>query len=275
MKAILKKKGKKVIFDSHENTADSIYEKTYLPLAVRAVVSKAYARYEAHACRMMDAVITVTPTQTAYYKSINPMTTELSNYPVFTEQYERPAFQERALVFAGGISEQWNHHLVISALEKIPQSKYVLCGSGNQYLEGLKRLPGWDKVDYKGKVPHEQVKKILSQCAIGVALLRPGRNTAGNIGTMGNTKIFEEMMAGLPVICTDFELWRLFVDEYQCGICVDPENEDAIAAAVRYLFDHPDEARSMGENGRRAVQERYNWAHEEKKLLELYRCMQA
>jgi glycosyltransferase involved in cell wall biosynthesis len=202
------------------------------------------------------------------------MTTEVANYPVFDEQYTKPTFQERALVFAGGILEQWNHHLVLSALEKIPQSKYVLCGSSNQYLEELKRLPGWDKVDYKGRVPHEQVKRILSQCAIGMALLRPGRNTAGNIGTMGNTKIFEEMMAGLPVVCTDFVLWREFVDGCQCGICVDPENLEEITQAVQYLLDHPDEAQIMGENGRRAVKERYNWAHEEKKLLELYRCIQ-
>lgn len=87
---------------------------------------------------------------------------------------------------------------------------------------------------------------------------------------MGNTKIFEEMLAGLPVVCTDFVLWREFVDRYHCGICVDPQDADAIASAVWYLLDHPEEARQMGENGRRAVKEEFNWNVEERKLLALY-----
>ena len=45
---------------------------------------------------------------------------------------------------------------------------------------------------------------------------------------------------------------------------------DEIAAAIRYLLDHPDEARQMGENGRRAIKEEFNWGVEEKTLLALY-----
>ena len=36
------------------------------------------------------------------------------------------------------------------------------------------------------------------------------------------------------------------------------------------LLDHPEEARRMGENGRRAVEEEFNWGTQEKKLLALY-----
>ena len=60
------------------------------------------------------------------------------------------------------------------------------------------------------------------------------------------------------------------VDKHRCGICVDPESVDEIAHALTYLRDHPDEAREMGENGRRAVKEEFNWGVEEKKLLALY-----
>ena len=58
--------------------------------------------------------------------------------------------------------------------------------------------------------------------------------------------------------------------QYDFGICVDPANVDEIADAIRYLLDHPDEARQMGENGRCAVKEEFNWGVEEKKLLSLY-----
>lgn len=119
--------------------------------------------------------------------------------------------------------------------------------------------------------PHGEVAKQMAHCRAGVALLRPGKNTNGHSGTMGNTKIFEEMMAGLPVICTDFSLWREFVERYHCGVCVDPEDVDQVVLALRRLLEHPEEARQMGENGRRAVREAFNWSVEEQTLLGLYR----
>ena len=87
---------------------------------------------------------------------------------------------------------------------------------------------------------------------------------------MGNTKIFEEMMAGLPIICTDFKLWEEFVHRYDCGICIDPSDVSAIVAALKRLTDDPDEARRMGANGRRAVELEFNWHTQEKILTELY-----
>ena len=267
----LKKKGKKVIFDIHENTAGAIREKGYIPSIFRGMLSKLYETYEAYCCRKLDALITVTPTQTESYLKINPNTVEVSNFPKLSEHYQEPSFKNRALVFAGAINSQWNHELIIRALRDIPDVEYVICGTANKYLGRLKTLPGWEKVNYKGRIPHEQVNNVMAECMIGVALLCPGRNTAGTIGTMGNTKIFEEMMAGLPVICTDFKLWRDFVDRYQCGICVDPSDEQAVIAAIDYLLNHPEEAKMMGKNGRRAVIEEFSWEVESKKLTELYR----
>lgn len=52
---------------------------------------------------------------------------------------------------------------------------------------------------------------------------------------------------------------------------VDPLDPKAIAQAIEYLLTHPEEARQMGENGRRAVEEKYNWEKEAEKLLALYK----
>ena len=271
----LKKKGKKVIFDSHENTADSIYEKTYLPLAIRSMVGKSYTLYEAHVCSRMDAVITVTPTQTKYFKTISPCVCEVRNYPIVPDDYVLPGFTGRALGFAGGITENWSHQTVIEAIETIPDCKYILCGADNEYRKGLENLTGWEKVDYRGMLPHAEVAKVLSACSVGIALLKPCRNSAWKVGTMGNTKIFEEMMAGLPVVCTDFELWKEFVDRYQCGICVDPMDVGSVRAAIEKLINDPGLARRMGENGRRAVEEEFNWRTQSCRLLELYNAIGA
>jgi len=267
----LKRKGKAVIFDSHEHTAQAILEKKWIFKPIRSVIHWCFSHYQAYICRKLDSVIAVSPSLTDYFKRINPDTAQVTNYPILSTEYTVPSFLEKRLVFAGGITEQWNHHRIIEALESLPDCRYCLCGDTDvSYLEQLQSMTGWERVDYLGTIPHARVAKELSQSYVGLALLTPGMNTDWHNGTMGNTKIFEEMMAGLPVVCTSFVLWREFIDRYHCGIYVNPENVEEIISAIRYLLDNPDEARRMGENGRRAVKEEFNWGVEEKKLLALY-----
>lgn len=268
----LKKKGKKVIFDSHEHTAEAIYEKEWLPKFLRSAVYTVYAAYQKKICKQLDAVISVTPNIIAYFQKINPNTVQVANYPVFKEPCAAPSPKQSRVVFAGGISDQWNHHTLLNALDKVPECGYCLCGIASEsYLEQLKTYPAWQKVNYLGKIPHSKVADELAVSMAGIALLQPGRNTDWDNGTIGNTKIFEEMLAGLPVICTDFVLWKEFVQRYHCGICVKPDDAEQIASAIRYLLEHPEEAKQMGENGRRAVKEEFNWGVEETKLLALYK----
>lgn len=267
----LKRKGKKVVFDSHENTVEQIKEKEWIPNFARKVLYTLFDRYQKYVCRKIDAIISVTPHICDYFKEINPATYMITNYPII-EPLPKSNARLRRLCFAGGISEQWCHRDVICAIENIDDCEYVLCGKGEgEYFDGLKSLPGWEKVSFKGLVSHDDINKILSTCQVGISILKYNNNTAFKKGTLGNTKIFEEMMAGLPVVCTDFLLWREFVDKYNCGICVNPQNVDEIADAIRYMLDNPKEARRMGDNGRRAVVEEFNWSTEEKKLIELYK----
>lgn len=267
----LKKRGKKVIFDSHEDTLESVLEKAWIPAPARKAAYLWFKGQQETVCRQIDAVVTVTPHLTEFFRRLNPQTVQVTNFPIWAGSAPDVPRQLGTLVFAGGISRQWNHHTIIRALESLPECRYRLCGPAEDaYLRELEALPAWERVQYLGRVPHVEVAGLLAGSAVGMALLSRNRNTDGKNGTMGNTKIFEEMMAGLPVVCTDFMLWRKFVDRWHCGLLVNPEDPDAIARAVQYLLDHPEEARRMGENGRRAVKEEFNWGVEEKKLLALY-----
>lgn len=268
---LLKKKGKIVIFDSHENTVEQIMEKDWIPEYARKIIYRCFHAYQKYICKRLDAVISVTPHICDYFRKISPKVEMITNYPELKPYLTKLNKRNRSLCFAGGIAEQWCHKEIINAISNIEKCTYILCGDGNSdYFSGLQQLSGWKQVDFMGRIPHEKIHEILSGSSIGLSLLRPGHNTGWHMGTMGNTKIFEEMMAGLPVVCTDFKLWRDFVDRYHCGICVDPQNVDEITAAIQYLLNNPAEAKRMGENGRRAIEEEFNWSVEEKKLLALY-----
>jgi glycosyltransferase involved in cell wall biosynthesis len=126
--------------------------------------------------------------------------------------------------------------------------------------------PGWRRIDALGRLGRPGIGDLRASSRAG--LITP-HATPGHLGAPPAT-MFEYMAAGIPVIASDFPLWRDIVEAHACGLCVDPRDPPAIAAAIDYLASHPDIARRMGENGRKAVCARYNWPREATKLIQFY-----
>lgn len=270
----LKKQGKKVIFDSHEDILNSFVDKKWIPSFFRKPVASAAVRYFKCVLPRFDALVSVTPHLHEELLRINPNTYMITNYPIIEPDAAAPEEKKMpdvfTLVFAGGVTPQWSHEEIIRAIQNIENVQYVVYGKCNdKYLEELKALDQKGKFDHKGVVPHETVRDILSSTSVGMALCKYNNNTGGKRGSLGNTKLFEYMMAGLPVICTDFDFWREIIDKHRCGICVAPDDLQAIANAIRHLLDYPEEAKKLGKRGRQAVLDEYNWEMEENKLIAL------
>lgn len=263
--------GKKVIFDSHEDVPMQILCKEYLPKITKKPISMVYSWYERNLLKQYNALISVTPSIVERLEKINPNTYMVTNYPVLTEfMPTREHLGGGKICFAGGVAVQYLHENVIKGLSKT-SATYLLAGpSYPGYLDGLKKLSGWNKVEYLGVVGHDKVYDIYSQSTAGVVLLDYTANVGYHRGTLGVLKLFEYMMAGIPVIATDFELWKEIVEGCDCGTCVNPHDIDAIADAINYYVEHPDIAKQKGLNGRKAVEQTYNWGMQEKALFEVY-----
>ena len=270
----LKKKGKRVIFDSHENTLEQMREKAYIPTALRPLVSNFYSSYAKRVFKHMDALISVTPHIIDQLRAVNPNTWMITNYPLLraaTDTSKRN-HDEFILCFSGGIDQQWSHGAIIDCIAGDPAVTYELCGSGEEaYINELKAKAGWKNVRFHGKVSHDEALNIQRNADVGMAILQPGRNTGFMTGTIGNTKLFEYMMSEIPVICTDFDLWKNIINEYDCGICVASDKPEEILEAIRYLRRNSEKAKQMGANGRKAVEQEFNWETQEEKLTELYK----
>ena len=265
----IKRRGKKVIFDSHE---DYFFEKTYLPKLLRKTVSKGYLAYEKSIMSKIDGLICCYRKTRERLEAICGNCEMIYNFPILQDEIKHDDNEAFSIGYAGGISAIWNHDKLISAIGDIPSVKYVLAGRCNgDFLESLHKLKGWEKVDYLGVIPFDQViGQVYEKASVGIALLGYIPECNGKEGNLSNTKLFEIMHAGLPVIATDFDLWKEIVERNHCGICVNPYDTDEIREAILYLMNHPLERRQMGINARKAIETTYNWEKEEEKLLRFY-----
>lgn len=121
-------------------------------------------------------------------------------------------------------------------------------------------------IKFIGKIGRKEVNELYGMARAGIVIYQPAANHLES----QPIKMFEFMAAGLPVVASDFPLWREIIEGNTCGISVDPTNPEAVRKACQELIENPERAQKLGRNGKKAVDEKYNWANEEKKLLEMY-----
>lgn len=267
----LKAKGKRVIFDSHEDFPADIMSKPYLGRMARLVISKLFALYEKRSCRKLNHIVSATPAIREKFQRIGCESLDINNYPMLEELEELlPWDQDRAAVcYIGAMTAiRGVPELVDAMSQTTTPARLALAGSFTEAAAGeyCKKSQGWSSVDDHGFVGREKVREIMSRSVAGVVTFLSAPN---HVDAQPN-KMFEYMSAGIPVIGSNFPLWRSIIEGNKCGVCVDPADPMAVAAAIDYLFIHQAEAKTMGERGRAAVLERYNWDGEGKKLIGLY-----
>lgn len=269
------KAGKHVIFDSHEDYFKQIKIKTYIPGLIRKPVAKFYYNYESKISRKIDAVIfpAAEPDGTTIFHGRSRREVIVGNLPILCDDRSvdvskniglRTICQTGVLTAARGITE-----MVIAGYRT--KSKVILAGPiAESYKEILMNMPEYECVDYRGIVRHDEVLDIFRESAVGFSVLQ----NVGQYGEATNlpTKVYEYASFGLPVIgsVTPPSL-KEFLEKNNCGIAVNAANVDEIVNALDYLYNHADEAVSMGQNGKAAVERDYNWETDANKLVTLYK----
>lgn len=267
----LKRLGKRVVFDSHEDVPKQLMSKPYLNRLTRWILSMSFSFYERLACRKLDGVLTATPTIREKFKHINCNVLDVNNFPLVGELNAHVPWggKSKEVCYVGGITHIRGICEVIRSLSLTKsKTRLNLVGSFSEknLQEKVQAYDGWKFVDVHGQVNREGVRDVLGASVAGLVTFHPMPN---HVDAQPN-KMFEYMSAGIPVIASDFPMWRDIIEGSDCGLCVDPMNPQEIAEAIDFLVDNPSVAAEKGRNGHIAVMERYNWDIEAKKLLNFY-----
>jgi glycosyltransferase involved in cell wall biosynthesis len=270
---LLKQHGKQVVYDVHEDYQAAIRQKSYLPNWFRVLLSNLWDKFEFFLTRSFYVVLAE-----KYYRQRFPDGVTILNYPlrqIFSEQAMR-ADSVPSLLYTGVLSEDRGaliHAQLVQFIHKI--EVYIVGRCPESLKERMSNAAGSAKerlhleVSEKG-VPYQKITSYYQQKWVaGLALFPP----TPHYMQKELTKFFEYMGAGIPVVCSDFPVWRDLVAGNECGLCVDPEDPVAIAKAISWLLKHPSEAQAMGERGRQMVIEQYNWDTQERKLLNFYKTL--
>lgn len=266
----LKKRNIKVIFDSHEFYKLQILRKRYIPKIIRPVISWMYDRFETWVCRRIDAIIfPCTVKGENLFDGKNKLIVKVENYPLEIV-YEGHSLckKRRTLVYAGGLTEDRGLDIMLKLAKELPCKLFL---AGSCQMNDRNKLI-CDSVEYMGILDRKALFDLYDMCEIGLSLLLP----EGQYGETDNlnTKIYEYMVAGLPVVFSNFEYAKNVNNKWHFGIGVNPLDFSEVKSAIKYLMDNPDIAKQMGENGKKAIFEEFNWKTQGEKLISLYRKLE-
>lgn len=275
----LKKNGKnpKLIYDVHEFWSEKRSKK------LRDMAwSKAIRQFEKKSLIHIDYVIAVNQIIRGYILNIkrNIKTEVLYNCSILkkSENLDQKSDNEKIIIcHEGNLTFDRGLDKILKVMkilkDRYSNIKFLIIGDVFNkekifFEKESEALQITDVIEKTGWLPYEEVGEVIAKCSIGIIFM--DMDYSENISFSSPNKLFNYMMYGLPIVTTDLPEIRRIVLESKCGLIVEKRSVDYLADAISVLIDQKELRKKLGENGRKAAYEKYNWGMMEKKLLRVY-----
>lgn len=268
---ILKLFGRRIIYDVHDDYEASFKDR----LRKRGWLGRWFPSlwwwFERNTVRAFDGVVVADRHLAKKFARYNPVI--LGNYPRldFTPAAQADNEETFNLIYVGGVTRERGLEMALKALRLLPMQNLRLhiIGAGRE-PDLIEMLQADSRVVMHGRIDWTELNRHYIRSHVGLALYQPLESFYYCPGENA-VKVIEYMAAGIPVLCSDFPGLRAFVEDAGCGVVVQPDDPQAIAAKIRQLAEDDNMRGRMGATGRRLFESEYNWEKHEHKLADLYR----
>lgn len=277
---LLKRKGRKVVYDMHELVHSQILDKEWAgPKWLRTMIAGAYGLLERRAVRSLSAIVLA---ESRYADELLPLYPGeqrkfriIRNLPVLAI-IDRPVAPVQrtgkfTIIYVGGLSRIRGVKETIEAVGRVPGAELWLLGwwSDERYQRECEALPAYAQVNYLGSVRMDEVYAPMRAADLGILCMYPVKNHT----TSEPIKVFEYMACGIPMVMSDFPYWKERFN--QVAWYADPKDPRQIADAIRTAMMDEGDRKTKGAVGRKSVEEGLCWEREQGRLLDLYRDLEA
>ena len=261
-------KNKHMMYDAHKYFAGlSLVQKRLL----RRIIWMAFERW---IVRNASSVLTVSePIAQQYrarYQALKRITVirNLPGYQIANTEIPEPyqlRYTQKVILFFGYLMPDRGLTCLLKAVADIPDVVLLIVGEGEMKsalvaLSESMALSG--RVKFMPFVPYKYLISFISQAYIGVSLLKP---VSDNHRYALPNKLFECIMAGLPVLASDIPTHRFYINTYGVGLTVDVSSHVPVRKCLKEMLSDHKQWQQWHENCLQAAKE-LNWENEEVKL---------
>ena len=253
-----KLRGRAAVFDAHEDLVAQIDGKEYLSPKIKPVARTVAKALVTMADKGFDGVVAVTDGVAEDFGHRNQKL--VHNYPLLSS-FDTTVEGEKVpgqIVYVGMLSKGRQTDKMFDMMALMDgDARLVIAGKQDPEVAYLfDELDKHPRVDYRGSIPVDEVPGLLASSVIGLVFLEPLPNYVNSLPT----KLFEYMAAGIPFISTDLPFLVNMLEKWDCGVFVDTSRDaKAAAEAAKELLADPERCKRLGENGRRAIAEEFNF----------------
>lgn len=261
---------KPLIYDSHEvQTSRTHY-----------AFQKIY-KIEKFLLRFVDEVIVENETRAAYHEDlygVRPLSVhnysekydieDVSEYPVRKTHGIKDS--ETVVLYQGGMQEGRGLFKLLDAFKEVERAVLVMIGDGKErenLIQYHQTIGIEDKVIFIERVPYKMLREYTKAADIGIQFLE---NTNFNHYSASSNKLFEYLMAHVPVIGSKLPEIEAVIDGETVGMTVEAGNTEQLKTAIQQLVDD-ESLRNRYKENTKTAKEKYNWQVEKGKLQLLYR----